>query len=59
MLEAAARINVNNVAKHTRRILYGGDVPQYRSQIAQRGVHDGRQAGLHFTADIRLSCTRP
>lgn len=40
MLEAAARvliINVNNVVKHIRRILYGGDVPQYHSQIAQRG----------------------
>lgn len=46
MLEAAviARvpiINANNVVKRIRcapvRILHGGDVPQYRSQIAQQG----------------------
>lgn len=44
MLEAAILvpiINANNVVKHIRcapvRILHGGDVPQYHSQIAQQG----------------------
>lgn len=47
------------VRTHRRAGFVGVDLPQSHSGMAQQGVHGGRRLGLHFTADIRLSCTRP